>query len=155
MTETASTRRIRTKQSGEVEVEVGAEQIVVLADGLMGFPDFHEFAILPHSEESPFLWLQSMDEPDLAFVTMDPQVFSPGYSPDIPSADLAPIGLNTIDQALILSIIVIPEDPKKMTANLQGPVVINPENRQGMQVISRSPQHKVRHYILGDPGSET
>lgn len=150
MTETAAKRRIRTK--GGAEAEIGEEQVLDLPEGLMGFPDFHAFALLPHGEESPFLWLQSLDEPELAFVTMDPRVFVEGYRPDVSASELQFIGLDAVDGAIVLAIVVIPEDPRKMTANLQGPLVINPANRKGVQAISRSPQHKVRHYILGEPG---
>lgn len=151
MTETTTRRRILMK--GGAEVEMGEEQILDLPEGLMGFPDFHAFALLPHGEESPFLWLQSMDEPELAFITMDPRVFLEGYKPELTATDLAPIGLESIEGAIVLSIVVIPEDPKQMTANLQGPLIINPTTRKGLQAISRSSQHRVRHLILGEPGA--
>lgn len=150
MTETLPRRRIRTKAG--TEVEVGEEQIVDLPEGLLGFSDFHAYALLPHGDESPFLWLQSIDEPELAFITIDPRVFAEGYRPEVASGDLAPIGLDGVVGAIVLAIVVIPDDPRRMTANLQGPLVINPATRRGLQVISRSAQHKVRHYILGDPG---
>jgi len=143
-------RKIKMRLGGEVEIT--NRNLIRIAEGLLGFPDFEEFALIPHGEESPFLWLQSVDEPELAFITIDPRIFQPDYQPDVAPDELAMIGLNAAAAAALLSIVVIPENPERMTANLQGPVLINPENHLGRQVISRSVKHRVRHYILSSTG---
>jgi flagellar assembly factor FliW len=143
-------RKIKTRLGGEVEIT--DRNLVRIAEGLLGFPDFEEFALIPHGEESPFLWLQSVDEPELAFITIDPRIFQPDYLPDVAPDDLTAIGLSDIASAALLAIVVIPENPERMTANLQGPVLINPATHLGRQVISRSTKHRVRHYILSPTG---
>lgn len=148
-------RKIKTRLGGEVEIT--ARNLIRIAEGLLGFPDFVEFALIPHGEESPFLWLQSIDEPELAFITIDPRIFLPDYLPDVAPDELAAIGLSSVADAALLSIVVIPDDPERMTANLQGPVLVNPATHLGRQVISRSVKHRVRHHILsptGDPPAE-
>jgi flagellar assembly factor FliW len=147
MEQTEEKRTIKTKMGRDVEIT--EKQVVRMLDGLLGFPDAESFALVPHSDESPFLWLQSLDEPGLAFVTLDPRLFKPDYVPDVAPEELALVGLDSVANAIVLVVVVIPEDPQKMTANLQGPLVINPQNRVGRQMISRSSAHPVRHYILG------
>ncbi|HNJ03020.1 MAG TPA: flagellar assembly protein FliW [Leptospiraceae bacterium] len=46
-------------------------------------------------------------------------------------------------------IVTIPEnDPESMTANLQGPVLINKTTKQGRQAISMNEKHVVRLPVL-------
>lgn len=145
-----TTRKIRTRMG--VDAEITDRNLVRIIDGLLGFPDFESFALIPHGEESPFLWLQSVEESELAFITIDPRIFQPDYLPDVSPEDLASIGLATVAAAALLTIVVIPDNPERMTANLQGPILINPESHAGRQVISRSAKHRVRHYILSSTG---
>lgn len=143
-------RTIKTKTGRDVEIT--EKSVIELKDGLLGFEGFERFALIPHGgDDSPFLLLQSLDEPQLAFITMDPKVFAPEYVPDVAPEDLTALGIADIAKAAVLAIVVIPEDPRRMTANLQGPVIINVATRVARQLISRSARHKVRHFILGDP----
>ena len=36
---------------------------------------------------------------------------------------------------MVCVILVVPNDPKQITANLRGPIVINPELRLGIQLV--------------------
>ena len=47
--------------------------------GLLGFPDHTRFALIQTGEENYFFWLQSVDEPNLAFVVTDPSIFFKDY----------------------------------------------------------------------------
>jgi flagellar assembly factor FliW len=49
---------------------------------------------------------------------------------------------------LILAIVTVPGDSSRMTANLQGPLVINRRTHVGRQSISPDPRWAVRHVIL-------
>jgi len=142
-------RTIKTKLGQEVELT--DKNFIHFADGLIGFEDYHDYALVPQGDDSPFLLLQSVDEPQLAFLTIDPRFFVPTYLPELSEEDLRTIDLKDLSQAVVLSIVVIPEDAAKMTANLQAPAVINVETRRGRQLISRSGKHKIRHYILAEP----
>lgn len=146
---TEAVRIIKTKLGQEVELT--NKNFIHFADGLIGFESFHDFALVPQGDESPFLLLQAVDEPQLAFLTIDPRCFAPAYLPELSDEDLQSLDLKDFSHAVVLSIVVIPEDPAKMTANLQAPVVINVETRHGRQLVSRSGKHKIRHYILGEP----
>lgn len=138
--------RVRTKHLGVREVP--DERIVEIRDGLYGFGGKERFALIEHGPESPFFWLQSLDEAGLAFVVMSPTLFRPDYAPAISRADLADLGIEDVKDALVLVLVVIPEDPRKMTANLQGPLVIHRGTRIGRQLISNDPAHGPRHLIL-------
>lgn len=138
--------KIRTKYLGERDVP--EERIVTIRDGLFGFGGHERYALIEHGKESPFFWLQSVDDPNLAFVVMSPTLFRPDYVPVLAADDIADIGIDDVRDALILVLVVIPDDPREMTANLQGPLVIHPRTRLGRQVISADPSHRTRHKVV-------
>jgi len=140
--------QIKTKSFGEIEVV--EKQIIDFPDGIFGFDFVNKFAILDSTENSPFKWLQAYSEPDLAFVIIRPIIFMGEYELVISQTDLQAVDAKNEDELLVFAIVTIPSDTSEMTANLQGPIVINPIKRIGRQVISLSDKYKVKHKILDE-----
>lgn len=138
---------VRKKGGGEIQVP--ETHLVTIRDGLFGFDGKERFAVLPQADsaESPFLWLQSLDDAELAFLCLDPRFFRPGYLPRLSRDDWETLETKP-EEAILLTLVVVPEDPREMTANLLGPIVISPATRRGRQVVSQDPSHGVRHRIL-------
>ena len=142
-------KRIKTRPFGEISVD--ERQIISFPEGIPGFDYIKSFVLLDSEEESsPFKWLQACDEESIAFIIMRPADFVKDYAPDISQGDIESVGAASLNELLVFSIVTIPEDPSKMTANLQGPVIINPKNRLGRQAISMSERYFVRHLILDE-----
>lgn len=139
---------LATKAFGTIEIN--PEQIIRFTDGLLGFHEYKEFALLDESEEHPFKWLQSMEESSLAFVVIQPELFmKEPFRPEISRSDLELLQVDSVEECLILVIVTIPEkNPEKMTANLQGPILINKKEKNGRQVISTNDSHILRYPIL-------
>ena len=141
--------QIQTTRFGKVSVN--QEDIVIFPEGLIGFCGKTRFVILDHKQGSPFKWLQSVEEPELAFIVIQPPVFRPDYAPVLLKTDLESLGLRQVqDEALVYAIVVVPEDPAKMYANLLGPLVINKKARIGKQVILSSDTYSTCHYIVDE-----
>ena len=138
---------ILTKPFGSMELD--ERQKVLFPFGLLGFESLHDYALLD-AEQAPFYWLQSLEVVEIAFVLIEPRVFRPDYSPGLPPEELAEIGIRKPEDALLLAIVTIPEEPRQMTANLQGPLILNRETRIGRQCISGDPRWQVRHLILAE-----
>ncbi len=138
---------VDTKAYGTVEVD--ERQIITIPSGLYGFEGLERF-VLMDARQRPFYWLQSLDVQDVAFVLIDPKLIRPDYDADIDSADFEALSLEGPDDEHFLqfSIVTIPEDRQGMTANLQGPIIINKESRIGRQCISQNDIWHVRHNIL-------
>lgn len=136
--------QIETKAYGSVEID--ERQIIDFPAGLFGFETLHRFALLDAHRE-PFYWLQSLDRTDVAFVLLNPLLFRPDYTLDAPEEEMQALGAGTSDDLLVFCIVTIPEDQNRMTANLQGPVVINRKRSSGRQIISTNPTWLVRHSI--------
>jgi flagellar assembly factor FliW len=115
--------------------------------GMLGFPDAKRFVMLQHKENSPFFWYQSVDDPTLAFVIMNPFLFKPDYSIDLDNwvTEMAWNEEGRQDNLELYVVVNIPKGaPDKMTANLIGPILINNTIHQAVQmIISDSPyNHK-------------
>lgn len=138
---------IRLKPFGEIEID--ERQKLHFPLGILGFEGLKEYALMDASQP-PFFWLQSLDVQEIAFILIEPRVFRPDYQVTVPDSDLEEIGIVVPDQLLTFAIVTVPEDHRLMTANLQGPVLVNRAKRLGRQSISTDPQWQVRHLILDE-----
>lgn len=145
--------KLKSKPFGEIEIENPV--IIEVKEGIIGFESKKQYILLDSKEEGIFKWLQSTDDPDLAFIVISPEIFYPNYKLEAGREDLKSIGLERSEEAVCLAIVVVPEDPSKMSANLQAPIVINPKNFLAKQIISTNPQYTVRHYILDEIQNST
>ncbi|HPI22702.1 MAG TPA: flagellar assembly protein FliW, partial [Spirochaetota bacterium] len=89
-------------------------------------------------------------EPDLACVIIRPADFMIEYELVVAQGDLEAVGCASADDLLVFAIVTIPDNPSDMTANLQGPIIINPVTHIGRQAISLSDRYRVRHRILDE-----
>ncbi len=104
--------------------------------GLPGFPEARRFVLVRLGEaDSPFSILRSLDEPELEFVVAPPRMFFPDYEPEIDDSVAGRLGLDTADDALLLVIITVAEQPANSTANLLGPIVVNRHTRSAAQAV--------------------
>jgi len=139
--------KVDTKAYGLMEVN--EKQKVSIPQGLFGFEDYIDYVLLD-SDNQPFLWLQSVDEKEIAFILINPFLFRKDYEANITNEELAEIGIKSSESALIFVIVTIPQDGGPMTANLQGPLIINKENMTGMQAILSDAKWKTRHDIMAE-----
>lgn len=120
------------------EVEIAEEKIITFENGIIGFPELRHFVLL-HDEEkgtgAGIRFLQSVEEPTFAMPVMDPLAVKPDYDPQVNDELLSGLGNLTPDNILVLVTVTVPADIKKMTVNLQGPFVINVEERKANQII--------------------
>lgn len=136
--------KVNTKAYGLKDVD--ERQRITVPAGLFGYEKLKEYVLLD-AERQPFYYLQSMDTAGLCFILISPFLFRPDYELNISDDELAEIGLTDQKNALVFSIVTIPSDGP-MTANLQGPLVINRDTRLGKQVILGDPQWKTKHNIM-------
>ncbi len=139
--------QLNTRHFGQLDID--EKGIIDFPEGLPGFEDVKKFVLLAGTEEnSPFKWLQGVDNTELAFVVIDPKVFKPDYVVDIDDEEVEVLEIKDADKVVILSIVVVPEVMAEMTANLKAPVLINTENNRGKQVVLNNGEYRIKHYIL-------
>lgn len=123
---------VLTKTNGVVQVQ--EDKILTFDDGLFGFEDYKKFALID-SEYEPFIWLQSVENQNLAFLIIDPFLVCSSYEADIDDSSLAKINVTKPEDVVIMTIVTVPQDGSAITANFQGPLVINKQNKKCLQVI--------------------
>ncbi|MFZ5771392.1 MAG: flagellar assembly protein FliW [Thermodesulfobacteriota bacterium] len=125
---------VQTSRFGEITVD--RERIISLLSPILGFPESTRFILKAHSPKSPFMWLQSLDNPQLAFVVLPAGLTGLDYRPEIPRQILKELLITSDSDRDILLILTIPKNkPQEMTANLLGPLVLNPGKRLAVQVV--------------------
>ncbi len=138
--------KVKTSRFGELEVK--NNDVIELPSGLVGFPELKKYVLLDHDKESPFKWLQSLDDGAIAFVLINPLLFKPDYTVEVTEAEVSDLKLEDEDDAVISVIITIPSNPQNMTANLKAPLVFNLKNRSGKQLILSNVEYTTRHNIM-------
>ena len=138
--------KIDTKHFGALEI--AEDKIVTFPRGLIGFERATRYFLRNADKGDSFKWLQSLDDPNLCFLVIEPATFMFDYTLEVPDATARELKIDDPGEVLIYALVVVPEDPKKISANLCGPLVINAASRLGAQVVSTDPNHKVRHFIL-------
>jgi len=139
--------KVNTKAFGQIDVD--EKQKINFPQGLLGFDDYKDYALLD-AENEPFLWLQSLDDREIAFILINPFLFRPDYEVNVSNEELAEIGITSAEKALIFVIVTIPQDGSPMTANLQGPLVVNKDNMTAMQAVLPDVRWKTRHDIIAE-----
>lgn len=135
-----------TSRFGNVKVE--EDQAVLFDEGPVGFAESRRFYIVPQDPGIPLRWLQDADDPSLAFVIIDPGHFRLDYQPMLAREDMECLGLKSLEDAEVHALVVIPEDPQGMTANLKAPIIVNKRTRRARQVILDNPEYGIRHRVL-------
>ncbi len=139
--------KIRTTRFGTLDVD--DDSLITFSRGLFGFEEVDRYVLLDHREGSPFKWLQAAGRPELAFVLIEPSVFSPDYAFELPREDLDVLGCFGEMSPTVFVIVGIPEDPAEMTANLKGPVLIHFETGRGRQILLEDERYPARFRIVG------
>lgn len=126
-------------------VEIAEDRVIHIPKGLLGFGSYTRFCLLQPSQEACFYWLQSLDDPELAFVVTDPTIFEPTYAVPIRSEQMADLRLRSVEDSQVL--VIVNKVGDKLTGNLQGPVVINTLERLGEQFVLADRRWTTRHEL--------
>lgn len=139
--------KVNTRLFGEIDV--AEDRIINFTAGIMGFEEYVHYTLIFNAEKKGnIMWLQSLDEPELAFTVMDPMKIVPEYNPVVEDEWLAALGeVETEDDYFLLSVVTVPSDLTKMTANLKAPIVINMKTMKACQIIVNNDDYQVRYNV--------
>ena len=130
------------------ELEVAEEQIMDFPEGLLGFPDEKKFALMEYKPESPFYILQSMADPDLTFLMINPFAFFNDYDFHMDDALMAEIGVTADNPPTVFNIATVRDKIENMTVNLAGPVLVNMRDRKAAQWVIEKTQFPTRYPLF-------
>ncbi len=130
------------------QIEVPGEKIITMTRPILGFEKLHSFCLVELDELSPFLWLQSIENESIGFVVVNPVIFFPGYRIEVNIKEVADLGISRVEAVETYVIVTFPSDPSEMSANLQGPILVNTENNQGRQLVLVNSRYGVNHSLM-------
>jgi flagellar assembly factor FliW len=140
--------QIQTTRFGELEID--QDRIITFTRGLLGFPNYQQYALVDAAEGGDFFWLQSIDEPQLAFIVTDPNLFFRDY--DVPLREESQGDLEISDAADGRVLVICNRVGEWLTGNLLGPIVINKQNRLAEQVVLTEKKWTTRQPLIRLPG---
>ncbi len=110
--------KIKNKQFGEIEFE--NERVIKFEEGILGFEELKQF-LLVSEKDGFFLWLISIDQPEIIFPLFSIKLLQEEYKAE---SELEPYGIVNLDK-----------DPQNISINLKAPVLINHDDKIGLQRI--------------------
>lgn len=121
------------------EIDIADDKIITLKEGMIGFPELTHYALIfdeaKGRKETSIMWLQNMDDPDIAFPVMSPHVVKPDYAPNVSEELVSGLGETKEDNLFVLVTVTVPRKVEDFSVNLKAPVIINMDTLKGVQLI--------------------
>ncbi|MEW5993342.1 MAG: flagellar assembly protein FliW [Candidatus Zixiibacteriota bacterium] len=137
---------VLTERFGQITVP--DDKIITMKKPILGFERLTSYCLVEHDDFRPFLWLQSIEEPAVAFVVVNPAVLVPDYGMEIHSNEVAELMINRVERVETYVVVTIPSDITRMSVNLQGPILVNTENNLAKQLVLTNSDYRVCHRLL-------
>ena len=141
---------INTTRFGEVEIS--EDSILHMPEGVLGFGSCKRYVLLQDEPETPYKWLQAVDDPVLAFIVINPLDFFPDYDIDLAEEDAESIGLRDAARAALITTVTVDKKQGRVTTNLLGPIVINSDNLHAKQVVLQDERYGTKHTVAEKTG---
>jgi flagellar assembly factor FliW len=122
--------------------------LLTFPKGLLGFEQLTKYQLVEPRDAYPLKFLQSAESAEVSFICIDPAAVKKDYEVPLGQEEAEALNLESPGDAMILTLVVVPEDPRQMTTNLAGPLVVNVKTRLGYQIILNSDRYPLRFPIL-------
>ncbi len=119
-------------------ISIAEDRIINFVQGIPGFERLKRYILLDHDPKGLFKWLQSVDDPGVAFLMTDPIPYKPGYSVPMRKSDIKGLGAEDADGFVVLVMVCVSQqngDDRKVSLNLKGPVLFNASSMRAVQCI--------------------
>ena len=121
------------------EIEYDPENTLLFPEGLIGFEGLRRFVVMPNEKEGPLFWIQSVEDPHVAFILTDPSGFFSNYRVVPDNRERQKLGITDKDDCFAVSVVTVTPD-RRITLNLAAPVLFAPRTNRALQVILEGTQ---------------
>ena len=146
MKESSTVVKLSTSNFGNLSIE--KENIITFEQGLLGFEELKQFAIIAVEECLPFEWLVSLEDPMVAFPILNPTLFFSDYKPSLSKDDLVLLDIKKEKDVEMFCIVTLGKKPEDVTLNLKGPILINMKNKIGKQVVLTEDYYSLNQQLI-------
>ena len=126
-------------------VDLADTAILTFPEGILGFEAEQEYCLTEHAPNSPFLWMQAVHTPSLAFVVINPFEHFLDYDIVITDADVVHLRIASPEDVKVITLVTIGE--QEITTNLVGPIVVNQTKRLARQIVLSDSRYGTRHLL--------
>ncbi len=144
--------KIISAHFGQIEVE--ENELITFPEGVVGFEKYERFVLLSNPEEEPFQWLQSVDDPDVAFVLIEPLLVRQDYDFEVDDETIQLLDIQDPGQLRLFVIVTMHSDFSKITGNLLAPILLNLTNRRAHQIIIQNSSYSLREPLFTESEGE-
>ncbi|KHD15818.1 flagellar assembly protein FliW [Clostridium butyricum] len=130
------------------EIEYIKENIIKFKKGIPGFETLKEYILVDIEEYKPFCLLQSLEDENVGFIVVSPYEFFEEYEIKLSDDTINALEIKSPEEVYIITTVTLNSDPKKITTNLQGPIVINNSKKLGEQIILDNCKYKVKELLM-------
>lgn len=141
--------KVVTSRFGELEIPESL--IIQMTKPVLGFEELRRYVIVETRDFEPFKWFQSVDDPEVAFVLVNPLLFFPDYAIEVNPREIDELHVDNVRDVVTYAIVTIPSEYTRMTANLQGPLLINTRTNLGKQLVLVNSSYRIRHSLFPAP----
>lgn len=141
----ASVVNFNTSRFGPLSVP--EDKVINFVQGIPGFEKLRRFILIDHSNEGSLKWLQSMDDPDVAFLLTVPGLYKPDYTVPLKKNDIEGLGAKDTGSLVTLVMVSVSKEDRQLSLNLKGPVIFNSSNMKAMQCIIDKEDYQSRYVI--------
>ena len=125
------------------EVEYDPNQTIEFPGGLIGFENLHNFVVMPKRKEGPLFWIQSVDDPEIAFVLTDPTNFFLDYLVLPDELEKEKLQIAEGDECFVFTVVTVPPS-REITLNLLAPIFFAPKTKRCLQVVLEKSNYSTR-----------
>ena len=136
--------KIKTRHFEEIEFD--ERRIINFNEGIPGFRELKKYIII-EDPESPFVYLQSVEDGMISFIIINPYLLKKDYTIEIKDTYISALGGGNAEEFCVFVIATVMDEFEEATVNLLAPIVIQNETRQGMQVILENTTYTTKHKI--------
>ena len=137
---------LKTKLHGDIEYK--EEDILTFNKGILGFDNLKQFIIADLEDCEPFKLFHSLENDELGIVVVSPYEFFQDYQFELTNEVVKNLKINKPDDVNVFTTVTLNSDSKKITTNLQGPIIINEVNKLGEQMIIDNAKYKVKEPLI-------
>ena len=116
-------------------------------DGLVGLPDLKRWILVDMDPPLPMKWLQSLDRVAFRVPVADPGYFHEEYGFEVQAGVLERLGVADPEDLVVMVIATVAVGGAGITGNLSAPLLVNSNNRNGLQMILVDERWNLRHPI--------
>lgn len=124
---------VDTVRFGQLKIQ--DDEKIILPQGILGFPELNEYCFVDAGDDTLILWLQSVQNPGIAFPVLEPKIFKSDYNVQLSTHEQRDLQLEAQQNVAVFCIVTIPDDVSLMTANLKAPLVINLKKQLAKQIV--------------------